>query len=63
MTHAEQHRMILELLDFVHTMPGRDREEFEMYVRRDKDDEDLDEMSRKRLVRMAETYIRRRPRG
>jgi hypothetical protein len=62
MTHAEQHRMILELMEFSHRMPRKEREEFEMFVKRDKDDEDLDEISRKRLVTMAETYIRRRPR-
>ena len=62
MTHAEQHRMILELKEFAHRMPGRERDEFEMFLKRDRDDEDLDEISRKRLVQMAETYIRRRPR-
>jgi hypothetical protein len=62
MTHAEQHRLILELMEFSHRMPGREREEFEMFVKRDRDDEDIDELSRKRLVKMAETYIRRRPR-
>lgn len=62
MTHAEQHRMILELKDFSHTMSGRDRDEFEMFLKRDRDDEDLDELSRKRLVQMVETYVRRRPR-
>jgi hypothetical protein len=62
MTHAEQHRMILELKDFSHTMSGRDRDEFDMFLKRDRDDEDLDEISRKRLVQMVETYVRRRPR-
>jgi|WetSurMetagenome_2_1015567.scaffolds.fasta_scaffold53878_2 hypothetical protein len=62
MTHAEQHRMILELKEFSHTMGGRDRDEFEMFLKRDRDDEDLDEISRKRLVQMVETYVRRRPR-
>jgi hypothetical protein len=62
MTHAEQHRMILELKDFSHTMSGRDRDEFDMFLKRDRDDEDLDEISRKRLVKMVETYVRRRPR-
>jgi hypothetical protein len=62
MTHAEQRRIIQELKEFMHRMPGRERDEFEMYVKRDRDDEDLDDLSRKRLVQMAETYVRRRPR-
>ncbi len=62
MTHAEQHRMILELKEFAHRMSGREREEFEMYEKRDRDDEDLDEISRKRLLQMTEQYVRRRPR-
>lgn len=62
MTHAEQHRMILELQDFAHKMSGREQEEFEMFVKRDRDDEDLDALSRKRLIALFETYVRYRQR-
>ena len=60
MTHAEQHRMIVELMDRSHLMKGRDRDAFEMYVKRDKDDEDLDELTRKRLIVLHEKYVHSR---
>jgi len=62
MTHAEQHRMIVELMDRSHLMKGRDRDAFEMYVKRDKDDEDLDDRSMKDLLRLFELYAHRRSR-
>ncbi len=62
MTHAEQHKMIVELMDRTRLMSGREREEFEMFVKRDKDDEDLDDQSRKKLVRFFEMYAHRRSR-
>lgn len=40
MTHAEQHRMIQELKDYSKNMKGQDYYDFEMFVKRDKDDED-----------------------
>lgn len=63
MTHAEQHEMILELRDYVHKMSRREQEEFEMFAKRDKDDEDLDIISRRKLQQMHETYATRRKRG
>jgi hypothetical protein len=60
MTHDEQHTMIIELMDFARRMKRYDQEEFEMFVKRDKDDEDLDNVSQKRLVQMYETYTRRK---
>lgn len=62
MTHAEQHRMIVELMDRTHLMKGRDRDEFDMFVKRDKDDEDLDDRSMKSLMRLFELYAHRRSR-
>ena len=63
MTHAEQHAMILELQDHVRKMNRYEQEEFAMYVKRDKDDEDLDTLSQKRLVELHDRYARRkRPR-
>jgi hypothetical protein len=63
MTHAEQHAMIVELHDFERKMGRDDQEQFAMFVKRDKDDEDLDQLSRKRLVSMHEKYVvyRKRP--
>jgi hypothetical protein len=59
MTRAEQRRMIQELMDFARKMNRYDQEEFEMFVKRDKDDEDLDSMSQKRLQQLHEMYAQR----
>jgi hypothetical protein len=57
MTHVEQHALIVELQDYARKMKRYDQEEFEMFVKRDTDDEDLDTMSQKKLIRMYEQYI------
>jgi hypothetical protein len=57
MTHAEQHGLIEELKDYARKMKRYDQEEFEMFVKRDTDDEDLDTISQKKLIRMYEQYI------
>lgn len=57
MTHVEQHNMILELRDYTHRMTRREAEEFEMMVKRDKDDEDLDIITRKRLQELHDRYV------
>ncbi len=59
MTHAEQHRMIQELLDYARRIGGRDKYDFDMFVRRDKDDEDLDTISQKRLQELHEKYAKK----
>lgn len=56
MTHDEQHRMIVELMDFQRKMGRYDLEDFEMFVKRDKDDEDLDLRSQRRLTQLYEKY-------
>jgi len=60
MTHAEQHRMIQELKEFVHKMSGRDDMDFDMLRKRDDDDEDLDSLSLKRLQELYERYVLQR---
>jgi hypothetical protein len=57
MTHAEQHAMIVELMDYGRKMGRYDQEEFEMYVKRDKDDEDLDSISQRRLIQLHGKYL------
>jgi hypothetical protein len=57
MTHAEQHALIVELKDRARKMKRYDQEEFEMFLKRDTDDEDLDTMSQKKLIRLYEQYI------
>ena len=62
MTHDEQKRMILELRDYTHRMTRDEEEVFQMYIKRNKDDEDLDNVSQRRLADMYDRYVVRRPR-
>ena len=57
MTHDEQHKMIIALAGLARKMKRYDQEEYEMFAKRDKDDEDLDEISRKKLIRLYEQLI------
>lgn len=57
MTHTEQHRLIHELKDYLHKMKRYDLEEFNMFEKRDKDDEDLDRASWKKLVDLYSQYV------
>ena len=65
MTHSEQHKMIVELIDYSRKMTRYDQEEFDMYLKRDKDDESLDTISQKQLMQLYATYAVRKgvPRG
>lgn len=62
MTHEEQKRMIQELRDYTHRMTRAEEEAFQMYVKRKKDDEDLDTLSQRRLADMYERYVVKRTR-
>ena len=57
MTHAEQHKLIVELTGYTRKMKRYDLEEFDMFLKRDKDDEDLDEISQKKLIRLYQQYV------
>ena len=57
MTKIEQHKIIEMLQDYVHRMSGRDLDDFEMFRKRDRDDEDLDEISRRRLSELYVKYV------
>ena len=57
MTRVEQHKMIGVLEDYEHTMRGVDLYEFEMMRKRDRDDEDLDILSRRRLTEIYMKYV------
>jgi hypothetical protein len=63
MTHSEQHGMILELADYTRKMSRYDQEEFHMFLKRDKDDEDLDHVSQLRLVALYRKYVPERKRN
>lgn len=57
MTRVEQHKMIEALHDYEHRMKGRDLEDFQMFRKRDRDDEELDQLSRRRLQELYEKYV------
>jgi hypothetical protein len=57
MTRVEQHKVVEMLKDYIHKMRGRDLEEFEMIRKRDRDDEDLDGISRSRLTELYVKYV------
>jgi hypothetical protein len=57
MTHADQKGMIRELMDHSRKMTRAEDEELAMFVRRDKDDEDLDAISRRRLIALYQKYV------
>jgi len=63
-THEEQKRMIRELKDFEWKLNRDETDDFRIMVRRDKDDEDLDELAMKRLAALHDRYVtyRKRPR-
>jgi hypothetical protein len=57
MTHAEQKKMIAELAYYSRKMKRDDFEAFEVFQQRDKDDEDLDAISMKKLVALFKKYV------
>jgi hypothetical protein len=57
MTIVEQHNIIKLLSEYSHKMRGKDLDEFEMMRKRDKDDEELDALRRKRLLELFERYV------
>ncbi len=56
----EQHKVIQELKDYLPKMSKVDRYDFEMFQKRDKDDEELDAISTARLEEMQKRYVVRR---
>lgn len=61
MTHVEQKKIIAELRDYERHMNRHEQEEFHMFVKRDKDDEDLDEIAKKKLLQLHEKLVINRP--
>jgi hypothetical protein len=53
----------MELQDYERSMARSEREEFEMFVKRDKDDEDLDDISRMRLIALYHKHVPERKRN
>lgn len=57
MTRVEQHKIVETLKDYIHKMKGRDLDEFEMMRKRDRDDEELDLLTRHRLSELYIKYV------
>jgi hypothetical protein len=57
MTKVEQHKIVEMLVDYLHKMSGIDLDDFEMLRKRDRDDEDLDELARRRLSELNVKYV------
>jgi hypothetical protein len=56
MSSTDQKKMIEALRHRTSKMVPKDKYDYEMYVKRDKDDEDLDLLSMKRLRELMEKY-------
>jgi hypothetical protein len=57
MTRVEQHEIVETLRDYIHKMHGSDLDDFEMLRKRDRDDEDLDLLSRRQLTELYVKYV------
>jgi hypothetical protein len=57
MTIAEQRGMIRDLQDVVRKMTREEEETFAMFAKRNKDDEDLDLISRRKLQELYDRYL------
>jgi hypothetical protein len=60
MKRDEQHKMIVSLREHKHAMNSGDKESFEMMVKRDRDDEDLDSIALQQLHTLYERYVKKR---
>lgn len=57
LTYEEQKRMVLTLERYRQKMTQEERRIFDMMVKRQKDDEDFDEGTRKQLVALYQKYF------
>jgi hypothetical protein len=60
MTFIEQQKMVEELRGYISKMDRREREEFEMMVKRGKDDEQYDLLTQARLKTLHQKFVPRR---
>lgn len=60
MTHIEQRKIIRELQEFASKMKGNDARDFEMLLKRDRDDEELDAASIRKLQDLHARYVVRK---
>jgi hypothetical protein len=57
MTKTEQHKIIESVREYSHKLRGRESDDFDMMRKRDKDDEELDEMSLRKLLALYEKVV------
>lgn len=57
LTSVEQRKLVRALAEHETRMTRAEQERFQMYRKRDRDDEDLDVMSKKDLLVLFETYV------
>ncbi|MGB2869230.1 MAG: hypothetical protein WBD36_12320 [Bacteroidota bacterium] len=62
MTRVEQHNMVLSLRDYARKMSRDELFAFEMMMKRDKDDEDLDYLTQRKLEELHAKYIPKKSR-
>jgi hypothetical protein len=60
MMFSEQQKMVEELRGYIAKMDRREREDFEMMVKRGKDDEQYDLLTQARLTTLHQKYVPRR---
>jgi len=57
MTFEDQKRMVQELTRCMSKMNAEEKRAFDMMVKRQKDDEDFDELTRQQLTKLYEKYF------
>ena len=57
---VEQRQLVFELRDYHFKMKGKDYDEFEMMVKRIRDDEELDQLALRKLMDLREQYLPKR---
>jgi len=62
MKRDQQHKMVLALRGRAQAMKSEDKEAFEMLLKRDRDDEDLDAIALQQLNRLYELYVSKKSR-
>ena len=57
MKRDQQHKLILSLREHRNAMTSDDKAAFDMMLKRDRDDEDLDTLTLQQLTRLHERYV------
>ena len=60
MTRIAQHKIVEELLKFRSSMSAAEQSQFDMLIKRNRDDEEFDSIARGTMVALQEKYIPKR---